>query len=62
MVLYNKERWSYINYKLKRLKKVNSVLNILYHTELHEIEDRGIYRTFEWPKTFVDIVSDRAFW
>lgn len=47
---------------LKRLQTVNSLLTLLSHSLLHEREERGIDRTFELPKCFVNVVSDRAFW
>lgn len=47
---------------LKRLQTVKSVLTLLSHTVLHEIEEIGIDRTFELPKMFVDVVSNRSFW
>lgn len=49
MVLYSPNRCTYVNYMLRRLFMVFSLLTLLQHLILNEMEERGIDKKFKIP-------------
>lgn len=60
--LYSKTRWSSINFMMRRLIQVRSVISYLPHALLHERSKYGIDPSYELPKALTDVLVDAEMW